>query len=1466
MNFTWDDFNFKNKDNKKDKFESLCHRLFLYKYSLKPSDVTMYSNQPGVEIQPIEILNNSKTVVASYQAKHFDGSIKWSECKSSIEKAIELKNDCIETYENLELIDFYINKDAQLKNKQRDNIEAIAKKAGIDIQWRYGKEILQELNDPNIEPKLSEIAKRFFNSELNQTDSQIIASMQSAEEITSEEILIKFKSANSELRTYPDKIAGQYIEQPKVTSVFDWISNPDDEDKIAVLHDIPGMGKSVFMKHVLKKLESESIPTLVIKADTLKTFERFADFQNEFIRIEIDLYRCFEILLADHNNVVLLIDQLDALSTALSGNTKTLVLLAQFIHQLKELQGCKILVACRSFDLRFDPQIASLEIAREFALSKIDDATIESILKTIDIDFNLLLPATKELLQIPLNLATYVKVIQSQQDTQNEQFSSLQQLYSKLWETYINDGKIDAPPIAKRKEAITKLVSYMYDQESPTLSAPISILDEFTDCKQFLLSIGFIQEQKGKCYFFHQTFFDYCYVRNFFNDPNYSISETILESNQAFKERSIMIQLLAYARELHYEKYLIELRALLKDQSGLTYHLRKHLIDWFLQLQKPQADEIEVGKRLLRSDIELFFNSIKGNDKWFEILFPSDFETLIKQEKYQGVIINYLFSDRVRLNNTDAIIDLLTNYINVNAEWNNILNRFVRFNRVWTRKSIDFYKLLFEKEFLDEEAIGAVDNLSKSEPEETIAIIKEYLIRELKTIEGPYQEEIQRKIKEAEDPNHFSIDSTSHPIGYKLFKNEYILDTLEHLSKNHPILFCETFLIWSIETTKQYLGLIDEQYTSPHYPYDDIFGHHWFSNHSRAEESFLKSLTMACAKYAQQNVKEFRIFSIEMRKSESNAIKTVLSYCFIENVDIYVEDIVQFLYEDDRNLNIGDLIGIQNIWSRLLIKNVFPLLNNDQRGQLENKILNYIPDFEKHPSYKQRGYSQYTLLFEIDEQYLSTDTIRELQQLKRKFSNSNPNQTAFTGPFDIGSPIPETSLSKMSDSDWLSAMRKYNSTSKRTFGIGGVEELSSSYETVVASNPKRFFELATNSFDETISVDYITKTITGILKSEESKEALNWILEIIQQFEKELKSVDRKLICFKLEKRKEKCIPSGLIDYIIDWAKNDPHPLPSQPSGDYYSDGINSTRGSALNCLACLYFNDLENNVGKLFSLFEDVAKSETTSAVRSCVLRFLPFLKKIDEQRAVNIFFETVKNHDVLVYHKISYDVLYYNLRSYFDDFVPFLRTMLASSDSDLNKRGAMLSCLASIMTNSNVAIELADEAITKNEFTKLGAATVFAGNLSQPNYRKTCEKYLQCFLSDYTMEIAKEVSAGFHDFDFTSIENWGFVDAYIESDLLFTDTYHFVKSFVQFAGDYPDRSFRIVERLLEGPSNSELPNTIRSGIYFCETEVVQIPIAIYNSTNNEGLKGRAMRLFEELLKLNIRKANEALEEWDRK
>ncbi|MCZ7574712.1 MAG: AAA family ATPase [Ardenticatenaceae bacterium] len=254
--------------------------------------------------------------------------------------------------------------------------------------------------------------------------------------ISRDDWLAAIYEAGSVLRLYRNTIAGIAIGRAEVAQIGDWALNAEPKERLGMLLDQPGGGKTVVMRGVLEYLEATGVPVLAIKADTLSGIKTPADLV-AWLRLPAAVEACARSLALEGRFVVLL-DQLDALSLTLSRDQTTLNVMLDALARLRAIPGVRMIASCRTFDLNNNPQLSAITTDRTFRLQPLTEDQVDPVLRAIGIDPTRLLPAHRALLSVPLHLDVYARVVVS--DAHQgiaESFHTLQELYAALWQQQI---------------------------------------------------------------------------------------------------------------------------------------------------------------------------------------------------------------------------------------------------------------------------------------------------------------------------------------------------------------------------------------------------------------------------------------------------------------------------------------------------------------------------------------------------------------------------------------------------------------------------------------------------------------------------------------------------------------------------------------------------------------------------------------------------------------------------------------------------------------------------------------------------------------------------------------------------------------------------------------------------------------------------------------------------------------------
>ena len=145
---------------------------------------------------------------------------------------------------------------------------------------------------------------------------------------------------------------------------------------------------------------------------------------------------------AFHEPVVVLIDQLDALSLSLSQDYSTLDVIHKLALVLARIPNVRVVISCREFDLNFDPRLSTLKYSnsRKFKLQPLTNEQIDSVLSALGVtNLSQISPRMRQLLSLPLYLSIYAEIISSEEIVEVRNNSSA---YSSFM---INYGSVGFP-------------------------------------------------------------------------------------------------------------------------------------------------------------------------------------------------------------------------------------------------------------------------------------------------------------------------------------------------------------------------------------------------------------------------------------------------------------------------------------------------------------------------------------------------------------------------------------------------------------------------------------------------------------------------------------------------------------------------------------------------------------------------------------------------------------------------------------------------------------------------------------------------------------------------------------------------------------------------------------------------------------------------------------------------------------
>jgi hypothetical protein len=964
-------------------------------------------------------------------------------------------------------------------------------------------------------------------------------------------------------------LAESHVERPVTNEIVEWMLTTGNLQKnIAVLLDGPGRGKTVILRDVMAKLEEQNIVTLAIKADRQLTDLSPGRDLHECAGVGLpapieDVVRW--VARSQTKPVVVLLDQVDALSLSMTRDPHALEVIARVVQRLRGLPNVRVLLSCRTFDLNTTPTLRDLDIQQKFKIPDLSKDEISMVLDKVGVRYNDLAPPAQKLLQVPLHLDLFARVIEKQQEigasavtAQLRNVRTLQDLYDIIWERSVLSP--DAPVSSQdRIEVIRRVITQMEKDERTSASFFIFEGADSTHLRSamlFLESQGILQKENtgSNWNFLHQTFYDYAYAR-FFVASNQSLSQKVFSGPQGLTERPLLQHVLGFLRSTNLQEYDRELTALgideLFEYPNLRKHLRHMLRQWFGTLPQPNGIEWNHVRKMLRnSKLRMkFLSTAGGNEGWFSRLAEEHISRWLR-EIQSGQLddpnINALFWFLISVaDSTSAqpqITAFLTPYLGRSEQWDSLLTAWVSRIRQW--HSIDAIKLygqLLLKNWNSNDSLFRyhLRDVAKQYPLEGCFILEQVLAR--------------AELPDKPD-KHFLLASSFWnsftDIGSGGLK---IADeVLNALAEAKPNEFLESISQF-FERVLLISALPKENETNLSFP-TDSFRETWSIRNTRGmmhRHHFGFALSHAMGKalhlLAVTDVSRCLEWLNRLEGLQYETPQMLVLDVYAKHPQIFADRALSFLCGDVRCLELGEL----QCDTRRLLREVAPFWSSHQCAEMERHILahDHLPYYlrlGRRDLYilQRRGVEQWGLLLALGRERLTVEGKRRLREWDDKFrSKKLPDEPVIGESGFVGSPIEDSKVKKMSDCAWLRAMAHYQGDIKHRgeFLKGGAEQLCNVLQGCVKEQPDRFAKL----FLEKVPLDIDAFYVRALLKGLEESSAPNEMLfDAVRRFQHyngpDVMGEVPSTIADVINKRAEGGLPSDIMDLMQSWVENTP--------------------------------------------------------------------------------------------------------------------------------------------------------------------------------------------------------------------------------------------------------------------------------------------------------------------------------------
>ncbi len=1274
-------------------------------------------------------------------------------------------------------------------------------------------------------------------------------------------LLNNFKHASAYLRDYKNQLEGlesSYIDRPQVNEILQWIISPlqysekkeDTHLPIALLSGNAGVGKTVIMTELLQALEGKGIPTLGLKAD--KIYIKSVNELGEKLDLGDHIINVIQSIKQTRDKVVILVDQLDALSVSVSINTEYLDTFNRLIRRLIELEGVRVIVSCRVYDLNYDNELRFYKNQKVFSVGLLEKEQVLKVLTRLNISSEWVQPSLIELLRTVHHLNVFCRVYNTSDISINE-IRSLNDLYNCLWKDKVLLVPQGSNVTSEKCKELLFEVSDRMSKDQQIIVQVEQYRDRFIYELEYLKSNHILIESEGELQFFHQTLFDYVFARRFI-ESNRTVRQYIFEHHQALHIRSALRMIMNFLKERNPKKYINVCKEILFNDKiwwrlvGKEYrvHIKLLIIESLGNSKDIDVDETVIGTKLISdpSSKRPFLDAIDSKD-WIQFcidhkvlqalvvpqktkksFWPWNAIASSKSEKEAEDDLNLCYRFLIKHINRepDIILKFLISSLSFEHK-GRLVARVLYYLKTWNEASCELFNLFKEDIYPDKHFL--------------YGILEKAASYDIEWVIGHYSNIVSKKIEEYSDPldkPDFSYDderlftSLFQVNAEKAF--EFYVGIVKTLSLKTKVIY-DGQVIWS-------------DYVFHMFDYAD-------QRNSHDVTRILHLLIDEARKLSEKKSAVFQNFVVDSINSDSETFLMLLMQSLAAKPEAYPAEFYKltFILKGKHFFETED--KLQYSWRKIL-KDVYSSFSEKEQETIINLILSlkfsrelrvFTNENKKYHYLYQYGQTKYHYLQALPDAVFDTNikVKRLYQELNRKFPDSSDYQRPRMGGGMVGPPLEINAYEKMDLVNWEHSFRKYDAHYKASIWTlkGSMLEHGRAFESEVQKRPNYFFPFIEKIIDDS-SVDksYAIHGMQG-LKSARFNSL-------------EFRRLLKKLIAFDLDRNNTlytiwltdllidtQTIDLDIIQYLCDKAVSHPDPEINKQNHDALMDGVNTVRGAAASRLP--YLTNAEHK-DYIFSTIKKVTEDEIIN-VRVALMPRLAILMNLDEQETLNVFLNVTKTLIPEVYRQTPWSASYLaqkhfdKMKQYFqnvievEEVLPEVATILGVAWFN-NKKGSR-KMLKSILRKSSEA---------KGKMVDLALHFVL-----DPKKSNKAKKLYRKFLSETDQNIVNEYSTGFLHLDEDKFQLYlPLLKEYCESRVASKSPHYFFEYLLKCTKRFPRECLFLISNF----SKYEKPNITESGHY--DNEPIKVLVGAYNSLRNGNQLNRhyikkTMKLFDKML-----------------
>lgn len=1191
-----------------------------------------------------------------------------------------------------------------------------------------------------------------------------------------------------------------------------------------------GMGKSCVTAEIVELLTKSGIPVLCLRLDNLPHI-----LTSENLGKELGFPASPAIVLAGVANgqrCVLVIDQLDALSTVSGRNDFLWPVFHQLVAEAQRVPQMRLLLACRSFDFQHDQRIRELSgeggIAAKIEISSLSVEQVHSAVRVAGGNPDQLNQQQLVLLRVPFNLQLFL-----QGDPKNyASFRSVKDLFDRYWDC----KAASVFPKLKSPNAWNDCISAVANSlANGDTSAPADILDEYYTDARTMGSEGVFVLENNRWRFFHESFGDYAFARQFVRKGRDLIKFLTEEGGEQHLYRRTQVrQILTYERDRDRNIYVSTLRKLLSDPK-VRLHIKKLTLGWLSQLDDPGKDEWQILEPLLDDAVlgPHVFAALWEKLSWFDLLQRLGvWQKLLTNYGWSNGCIRMLSLGQMMEKRSDVIAGLLVPHRKDMPNWQDRFRAVCQFGQVHHSREIFNLTLdLVDDGFFDDMNSRdslIVHNLCEHRPGYAVEFIARYLDRLCA---------VAQKVGET---NPFFDPEKKRGI-----RDHEIRAAAEKV----PLLFMQ-----EIAPRLEKIVVANANPPASGWIGDKIWRYLTFGAEHDMDDALLFSAARALNTVAASDPEAVAKFTRHWEEFRHRALRFLLFRAWAGNGAFFGNRAAAYFVEHPETLEFGYSGSVNTegsitaAISRELLQAISPHCDGPSHLRLEAAICSI--GYDTGEDAKRNRAVEYMLLKSLQENRLGEDSLARLKDLEKEFTTLSVDQPSVRKSF-FGRPAGSNAdYTKLSDQQWIELLetrREGDEGKLHQIVPDGVADVLGPLNSQARHDPRRFAALVLQMGDDVPAIYFgsileaVTPEQNGVLPLDAET-----YFKVITRLHQLPDHPCGMTICRTIYRISEQKLPIEIVDVVGYYALHDPDPGPNDETGsgkDLVNHAINTVRGNAVDGLARLLFGH-RDFAGRMRPFIEAVSRDASPS-VRAVTIHVLLALLNIDRDMAVRLFLSICEEPRIWGSHHVD-EFLYYATFTHYSQLQPLLREMLASADEEARRDASRQICLAAF--NHPEAEADLSAVLNGDEICRQAAAQIYAENHLHPSIRAVCEKHLTVLFNDPENNVRTAAGHWVDHLDAaTATGDWNFLHQFVESKAFEQEPGNFLHHLNDLAEVPTDVILRVADRAVELTKKDMADPSAKAFRFSGYTP--PLVVRLYHQTDDESVQIRCLDLLDAML-----------------